>query len=141
MEPNFIIKQLTRRGACMLALAVTAAACSSAPKPVLEAPAGSGPLRQQILAEIGDAACDATPQCQTLAVGHKSCGGPEGYLAWSSKRSDGARLNALAEQHRAARRQEDLREGMVSNCAIEIDSGASCVVGRCRLNPRGQALR
>jgi hypothetical protein len=121
---------MCRNGAVALA-ALAATACSGAPKPAAEA--SSEALRQQIVSEIGDAACDGPQQCQTLAIGHKSCGGPEAYLAWSSKRSDAATLKALAERHQAARRQEDQRQGMMSNCAVVSDPGASCQAGRCTL--------
>ena len=110
--------------------------------PVLSAPTGAsnparsstptGPinttsLMRDIAAEIGDAACDTDSQCRTLGVGAKACGGPEGYVAWSSKVNDaGTRLRALASAHSAERDRENERSGMRSNCSVTQDPGAVC---------------
>ena len=110
--------------------------------PVLSAPVGAsnparpstatGPvnttsLMRDIAAEIGDAACDTDSQCRTMGVGAKACGGPEGYVAWSSKVNDaGTRLKALAAAHSAERERENERSGMRSNCSVTPDPGAVC---------------
>jgi len=108
---------------------------SAAPK----AEPASAQLWREIKAEIGDAECDGPQQCHTIGVGAKACGGPEGYLAWSSKTTDGKKLKSLVERHSAARDEENRRSGMASNCAIPQDPGAACVAepsGRkvCKLN-------
>ena len=91
---------------------------------------------RDIAAEIGDAACDTDAQCRTLGVGAKACGGPEGYIAWSSKGArneggkgsdKGARLAALAAAHATERERENERSGMRSNCAVTPDPGAVCM--------------
>ena len=110
--------------------------------PVLSAPVGaSNPARsstptgtvnitrlmRDITAEIGDAACDSDTQCRTIGVGAKACGGPEGYVAWSSKVNDaGTRLRALAAAHSVERERENERSGMLSNCSVTPDPGAVC---------------
>lgn len=85
----------------------------------------------QIKAEIGDAGCDTSSQCKTVPVGSKPCGGPEGYLAYSTKRGDSARIVRLAAEHAAARKGQDERSGMISNCMMMMDPGATCSAGRC----------
>lgn len=128
---------------CSLVLFMMASACASDPAsaPHAAAPAGasstSSALVAKIRAEIGDAACDGPQQCRTIAVGAKPCGGPEGYLAWSSKRTDEQRLKSLVERHAAARKEENERSGMLSTCVFETDPGATCQAGRCTLGPRG----
>lgn len=97
----------------------------------------------RIAAEIGDAACDNSQQCRTLAYGHRACGGPEKYVAYSTKRSDPALLTQLGQQLAEQRRRQDQQEGMMSICAVELDPGAACNAGRCVLQPRspgGQPL-
>lgn len=109
----------------------------------------SSGLLAAIGAEIGDAACDNTAQCRTLPVGAKACGGPEAYLAWSSKRSNEKTLRAMAEAQQAASRADNKRSGMASNCAIVTDAGASCLPpaaggtasGTCTLNGPGASAR
>ncbi|MFN5048727.1 hypothetical protein [Roseateles sp.] len=90
-------------------------------------------LLTQIQAQIGDAACDTEQQCRSLAVGSKACGGPEAYLAWSTRRSQESRLQALATEYAAARQAENQRSGMASDCALLTDPGARCQAGRCVL--------
>lgn len=122
------------RLAGLVLLTLGTAACNSAPK--LEAK-DSAALLNEVKAEIGDAACDGPQQCRSIAVGHKSCGGPEAYLAWSTKRSAEAKLKALAAAHAAARSDENRRSGMVSDCRLITDPGSSCTAGRCQLLPQG----
>ena len=117
--------------------AASAPAQQPAPAP---APAGNNVhagLLQKIQEEIGAAECDNASQCKTLPVGHKSCGGPEGYLAYSTKTGNSKRLMALADQYAAARKAENERSGMLSNCMMEPDPGATCVANRCVLVKRG----
>ncbi len=110
--------------------AAPAPVVAAAPAPVAAAaPANS--LRAQLTAEIGDAACDSSAQCKTVPVGSKACGGPEGYLAYSTKRSDSAKVARLAAEDAAQRKQDDQRSGMVSNCMMLMDPGATCSAGRC----------
>jgi hypothetical protein len=90
----------------------------------------------QIRAEIGDPVCDAPQQCSSIAVGAKSCGGPEGYLAWSSKVGNSKKLPKLVAQHALARKAEQEHDGMLSDCMVVANPGATCVAGRCTLLPR-----
>ncbi len=99
------------------------------------APASAAQLWAQIQAEVGDAACDGPQQCHSIAVGAKACGGPDAYLAWSSKRSNEKKLRSLVEQHAAARKAENEASGMMSDCRLVTDPGASCQAGRCTLLP------
>jgi hypothetical protein len=104
-------------------------ACASAQPPTEQ-------LWKKIQAANSDLACDNSSQCHSLGVGSKACGGPENYIAWSSKNSDGAQLKALVEQHSAARRADDKRLGMMSTCSIVSDPGATCRAGTCVVNER-----
>jgi len=75
---------------------------------------------------IGDAACDSDAQCRTVGVGAKACGGPQAYLAWSSKRTDGAALQQAAERQARAARAAAEASGIMSNCMVTKDPGAFC---------------
>ena len=97
----------------------------------------SASLIPPIKALIGDAACDTSAQCHSIGIGAKACGGPESYVAWSGKNSNENALRAAVVAQAAARKDENLRRGMMSNCAVEPDPGASCQAGRCALRPRG----
>jgi hypothetical protein len=123
-----------------LILLLACAACSSAgPPPVVAAPgaAASAELRARIDAEVGSAACDGPQDCHSMPIGAKPCGGPDGFLAWSSKNTDETRLRALVERHAAVRKEGNLRSGVASTCQIETNPGATCQAARCTLRPRG----
>ena len=144
MTPRFPSRALARLAG--LALLLASSACRS-DAPHAAAP-GSGPvsgpaatataggtaaLYARIEAARGAAACDTDDQCHTIGVGAKACGGPEQYLAWSSRNDDGTRLRALVAEHSAARRADDMKRGVVSNCAMALDPGATCAAGHCVL--------
>ena len=125
------------RAACASFLLLAASACGSAPTQNDAPPApGNAGLLAQIQAEVG-AACDSTQQCHTLAIGAKACGGPERYLAWSSKGYDGKKLKALAQAQAEASRKQQQADGMMSTCSIVTDPGATCEAGRCVLQKSG----
>lgn len=125
------------RAACAAILLLVTSACGSTP--VQDAPPapGNASLLAQIQEEVGAAACDSTQQCHTLAIGAKACGGPERYLAWSSKEHDGKKLKALAQAQAEASRKQQQADGMMSTCAIVTDPGATCEAGRCVLQKSG----
>jgi hypothetical protein len=123
-------------GLCAAALITATAGCSGAarsstqPKPAAQTPAAAT-LMQQIQAEIGDASCEANQQCRTLPVGHRACGGPESYLAYSTKHSDTEKLLDLAAQDSAASKAQNERSGMMSTCQAISDPGSTCSAGHC----------
>ena len=142
--------------AALLAALVALAACSGvagnaeAPAPKGDTPAPTAPampvklaapvkpaapvsstLRQQIVAEIGNASCGTSAQCRTLPVGSRACGGPEGYLAYSTKTGDAAKMQRMAAQESAARKEQDRQTGGMSTCQMMMDPGATCQAGRC----------
>lgn len=110
-------------------------ACAGA-RPPAEAPNATASLWQQIQSANRDLSCNSDSDCHTIGVGAKACGGPESYLAWSSKGNDGAQLRQLVQQHAAARRADDARQGVMSTCTAISDPGASCRAGQCTLNAR-----
>ena len=120
-------------------LMLAASACGSAPPPASPVAGKTEALWKKIQAANADTSCDAQSQCHTIGIGSKACGGPERYMAWSSKNSDGAALKALIARHAAARRADDQREHMMSTCSVVADPGASCRAGVCAINPGGGA--
>jgi hypothetical protein len=113
-------------------LSLSSLACATEPVRPMKTES-SAELFTQIKTLIGDAACDSQDQCHTIAVGHKACGGPGSYLAWSSKNVDAAKLNELVRRQAAAEQAENQRAGMISDCRLVTDPGAVCRAGRCQL--------
>jgi hypothetical protein len=114
------MRPLDRPFALTATLALCAACAGVGPVPAQAPPAAS------VATLIGDAACDSDAQCHTIGVGAKACGGPQAYLAWSSKRTEGALLQQAAEREARASRAAAEASGIMSNCAIAKDPGASC---------------
>jgi hypothetical protein len=82
---------------------------------------------------IGNASCTDASQCRTLPIGARACGGPEGYLAYSTSSAPEAELKTLAERHKQERADFHAKSGMLSNCRYMPDPGAVCVAGTCQL--------
>ena len=101
--------------------------------PPASEPADAKAVREQITAEIGAASCTEHTECQTLPLGHKSCGGPESYVAWSSRTSNPERLQELGRRYTELARADAERSGMISNCMVTPDPGAQCAASRCVL--------
>ena len=82
---------------------------------------------------IGAATCSDSAQCKTLAVGARACGGPEGYLPYSTAVKSSEPLVELAARHAERRRASVAAAGMMSTCEMVSDPGAMCVKGACQL--------
>lgn len=108
---------------------VASAAAQAAPAP---APA-KGDTLTRIRALVGTPACSSDAQCHTLALGAKACGGPSGYLAWSSAKTSEAELRALGDTLKEEQRSANAASGMMSNCSFVPDPGAICKTGICQL--------
>lgn len=134
MKSNFPAQlQRTVTRSILLLWGASCTACaqpSGPPTAAASAPQASAltspQLLQAIRDEVGEAACDSDRQCFGVGVGWKACGGPETYLAWSSKSGNRDRLLERVTQHRDARKKEHERSGMASDCRVLPDPGAVC---------------
>jgi hypothetical protein len=139
------MKKLTSmaRLACAGALVMAASGCgAAATAPAAgKQPAAAGPAsatwKELEAALAGASACDTAQQCRTVGIGHKACGGPERYAAYSTKGGNEAAIRLLAQQYADARRREGEREGRMSTCSVTPDPGAACAARRCVLGPPG----
>jgi hypothetical protein len=141
----------------LLPLIVACAACaacttdasspSATPQPAPAAKAAPTPASSdsgtvaQIRSMIGAAACTESSQCRTLPLGARGCGGPEGYLAYSTANTSTAALQALGERYKQEREARNASSGMVSDCRFMVDPGAVCQAGACQLAPGGPQIR
>lgn len=123
------------------ALSATALASCAQTRPAAEPE--SQRLAQELRALIGPAACTSDSQCRSLPVGARACGGPAGYWAWSTERSDAKQVLDLSRRQAEAQKRENAASGMQSDCRMLTDPGAACVANRCELlsKPGGAAAR
>ena len=124
---------LTR--AAWLAGAVLVSACQAQPG----VPADEAALLERIRAEIGEARCSSDAQCRTLAIGHKACGGPQQWWAWSTTTARAERLQAWSAELAELQRKRQEASGMASHCQYVADPGAVCQAQRCLLRTPGNA--
>jgi hypothetical protein len=105
-----------------------------APSAAAPAPAaGQGDTLARIHALVGTPSCTEDSQCRSLALGAQPCGGPEGYLAYSTARTLEPELRALADAYGAQRRAAHAQAGLMSTCRFTPDPGAVCRAGACTL--------
>jgi hypothetical protein len=95
--------------------------------------AAKGDTLTRIRTLIGSPSCTSDAQCHTLPLGGKACGGPQGYLAWSSAQTKEAELHALGDTYKEEQRAANDASGMMSNCRFVPDPGAICKTGICQL--------
>jgi hypothetical protein len=62
-------------------------------------------------------ACENAADWSFVAYGHKACGGPQGYIAYSNQINVNAFLR-LVENYTTAEREFNLRWGVASDCAL-----------------------
>jgi hypothetical protein len=128
----------------LLILFLSCAGCSavdpipSTATPVLATPSvlpdeDAASLLVRIRNTIGSASCTGSVECKTVGVGARACGGPEGYLAYSTSVTASAPLEALAARHAERRRAAVSASGRVSTCNVLPDPGAVCAQGICRV--------
>ncbi|MBC7726717.1 MAG: hypothetical protein H7242_03750 [Microbacteriaceae bacterium] len=109
------------------ALLLLVSACQAQPV----APADEAALLAKLRTEIGDARCNSDAQCRSLAIGHKACGGPQQWWAWSTTTARLERLQPWADELAVLQKQRQEASSMVSNCLYVADPGAVCQAQRC----------
>jgi hypothetical protein len=105
----------------------------------VSAPADEAALLARLRTEIGEARCTADTQCRTLGIGHKACGGPQQWWAWSTLTARGERLQAWADELAALQKKRQEASGMLSNCLYVADPGTVCQAQRCVLRSSAAA--
>ncbi|MBV2129165.1 hypothetical protein [Arsukibacterium indicum] len=90
-------------------------------------------LRQEALALIGDAKADDNSQCRVTGFGHKPCGGPERYIAYSTRDGKEAEILKKIAAYNAAAEAENMRLGRMSDCAVVPKPAVELSGGQCKL--------
>lgn len=123
----------------VVSAAAPLAAAPAAPGTRPAAAGQDGDTLARIRALVAVPSCSADAQCKTLALGARPCGGPEGYLAYSTARTPEAELRALGDAYQGERRAANERAGMMSDCRVQSDPGAVCKAGTCTLGAASTA--
>jgi hypothetical protein len=108
--------------AALLSLAGAAAAVDSA----AAAASAAADTQSRVNSLIGEAACDSQSQCRTVGIGARPCGGPESWLAWSTKGTDARALQDAVQAQAQAAREANQRSGLASDCRVRPEPTAVC---------------
>lgn len=85
----------------------------------------------QIKDLVAEAGCTENSQCSYMAYGSKACGGPQGYLVFSSE-VDKEKLKNLVATYTAAEAAYNEQNGIVSDCSVVTPPQTiGCVDGNC----------
>ena len=88
-------------------------------------------VRIQSLAQ--DQPCTDSSQWRFVEYGYKACGGPEGYLAYSTQIDTVSFLATVREYNKDRKRYVE-EENLISDCAFELPPvGVNCVDGQAQL--------
>jgi len=74
-------------------------------------------LKAEIDAFIDTSVCDNNHTCAYIAYGSKACGGPQGYLVYSTS-IQVEQLKTLIDQYNQAEAEFNTTWGIVSDCSI-----------------------
>ncbi len=100
---------------------------------------GSTSSPQELLAKsytdlealTADKSCDTSEQCQVMPVGHRACGGPSGFVIYSTKTSEQNKILLLGQEITRLEKQINLEEGRLSTCQQLPQPGSQCINHRC----------
>ena len=80
---------------------------------------------------ISEGTCSDSSQCNYIAYGTKACGGPQGYLVFSSE-VDLEKLKNLVDKYTAAEDTYNKQNGIMSDCSIPSPpDNIECSDGKC----------
>jgi hypothetical protein len=83
--------------------------------------------------EVGRASCEQDSQCRVLALGLKSCGGPELYLPWSVAEGNADKIALLAKEYKEVRAEQIKSRGELSDCSLVSRPVVVCSKKQCVL--------
>lgn len=89
-------------------------------------------LDNQIRTMVGTARADSADQCRMVAVGKRACGGPEYYMAYSTKVTDEKALQKLVDEYTQLRIEHINSTQEMSTCEMIPEPQLSLENGVCR---------
>ena len=89
-------------------------------------------VARAIDSEVGNADATNLSQCKAIPIGDKPCGGPCGYLVYSSQESNEATLQSLVEKYNELDRIRNEEEGRMSTCDFATEPELTLSDGACR---------
>lgn len=88
-------------------------------------------IAREIDKEVGDAPANRVSECKIIPIGVKPCGGPRGFLVFSSKHSDEEKLSALAGIYDELDEKRNSEENLISTCEVASAPPLELKNGKC----------
>jgi hypothetical protein len=92
-------------------------------------------LRRMIEREIGIPSANEPSQCKLIPFGSKPCGGPWGYLVYSTLKTDESRLKQLVSDYNQLQKKMNDEGKILSDCAIAPEPRLEFADGVCAAKP------
>lgn len=88
-------------------------------------------LLDEIMVMVTDRSARKGSQCYSVEIGNKACGGPSGYIIYSSKNVDTDVLEEKVCYYTAFQRAINVEYGLFSDCAVEAAPAVELRDGNC----------
>jgi hypothetical protein len=92
-------------------------------------------LRRMIERVIGIPSANEPSQCKLIPFGSKPCGGPWGYLVYSTLKTDESRLKQLVSDYNQLQKKMNDEGKILSDCAIAPEPRLEFADGVCAAKP------
>lgn len=132
MQTKVIISFLTAAflTACDPSAPLHIGGCTDDPEPTPEQEMKR--LYADILTFTQDKSCSDSSVCKVIAIGAKPCGGPTGYLIYSSSNVDEAILLSKVKAYNDWNTKYNKEKNLFSDCSIPPEPKPDCVDGKCQ---------
>ena len=90
-------------------------------------------LRERIR-HVSNTQATRLEQCHVMPMGSKACGGPTGYVVYSSETTDEERLKNVVDEYTELQEQRNAEQNAVSDCMVLPKPEAVLEDGRCTTN-------
>lgn len=88
-------------------------------------------LQEEIELLVNSGVCAENSSCNYLAFGSKACGGPKGFLVFSTS-IDVALLQQKVATYNALENAYNQKWGIISDCSVPIPPvDVTCIAGKC----------
>lgn len=80
---------------------------------------------------VNEGKCSQTGECKYIAVGSKACGGPMGYIVYSTNVNVDV-LKKMVDKYTADQRTYNIQNNVISDCSLaNPPEKVDCVDGSC----------
>lgn len=110
-------KSILLQGLFMFCLALTVFQCEDSEASQEEDREALLSLKNEIESVVAASVCGDAYSCEYMAFGSKACGGPQGYLVYSTS-IDVEGLTSLVESYNKAETDFNIKWGIISDCSL-----------------------